>query len=101
FNSVVITAPSSNYSFYSNNEAEFNRINNYVIASNLVAGGIPVNNSSHVYVSAGASDVVNLNTLLLNSAAIFGDVFHTELCKTPNVPSTASLGARIGVFKLT
>ena len=46
FNSVVITAPSSNYSFYSNNEAEFNRINALVIASNLVAGGIPVNNSS-------------------------------------------------------
>ncbi len=31
FNSVVITAPSSNYSFYSNNEAEFNRINSYGI----------------------------------------------------------------------
>jgi hypothetical protein len=44
FNSAVITAPSANYSFFSDNVAEFNRINNFVIASNLVPAGIPVNN---------------------------------------------------------
>lgn len=43
FNSAVITAPSAAYSFFSDNVAEFNRINSWVIASNLVPNGIPVN----------------------------------------------------------
>lgn len=43
FNSAVITAPSAAYSFFSNNPAQFNRINSFVIASNLVPAGIPVN----------------------------------------------------------
>lgn len=46
FNAVVITAPSANYSFFSNNTAAFNRVNSYVISSNLVGNGIPVNSSS-------------------------------------------------------
>jgi hypothetical protein len=46
FNSVVITAPSANYSFYSNNTAAFNRVNSWIIASNLVSQGIPVNSQS-------------------------------------------------------
>ena len=46
FNSEVLTAPSNNFSFYSENIASFNRNNSYIIASNLVAQGIPVNNQS-------------------------------------------------------
>lgn len=44
FDSAVITAPSAGYSFFSDNVAQFNRINNFVIASNLVPSGISVNN---------------------------------------------------------
>lgn len=46
FNSEVLTAPSNNYSFYSENTATFNRNNSYIISSNLVSQGIPVNNQS-------------------------------------------------------
>jgi hypothetical protein len=46
FNSEVILAPSNDYSFYSENAAAFNRNNSYIIASNLVSQGIPVNNQS-------------------------------------------------------
>lgn len=46
FNSAVITAPSANYSFYSDVVAAFNRINSFILASNLVSQGIPVNNQS-------------------------------------------------------
>lgn len=46
FDSQVLTAPSANYSFYSDNTAAFNRNNSYVIASNLVSQGIPVNSQS-------------------------------------------------------
>lgn len=46
FGAVVITAPSANFSFFSNSTAQFNRVNSYIIASNLVAAGIPVNSSS-------------------------------------------------------
>src|SRR5690606_30518446 len=41
FNSAVITAPSANYSFFSDNVAAFNRINSFLLASNIVAQGIP------------------------------------------------------------
>ena len=44
FNSAVITAPSAGYSFFSDNVAQFNRINSWVIASNLVPEGISVDN---------------------------------------------------------
>lgn len=46
FNSIVITAPSANYSFFSNNTASFNRVNNFIIASNIVSVGIPINSQS-------------------------------------------------------
>jgi hypothetical protein len=46
FNSAVITAPSANYSFFSDNVAAFNRVNNFVIASNFVSQGIPFNSRS-------------------------------------------------------
>jgi hypothetical protein len=46
FNSEVLTAPSANYSFYSESPAAFNRVNSFVIASNIVSQGIPVNNQS-------------------------------------------------------
>ncbi len=46
FNAAVITAPSANYSFYSDNVAQFNRINSFIISSNLVSQGIPVNSNS-------------------------------------------------------
>lgn len=46
FNSEVLTAPSANYTFYSEEEAAFNRNNSYIIAGNFVAQGIPVNNQS-------------------------------------------------------
>lgn len=35
FNSTTITAPSANYAFYSNEPANFNRVNSYVVRSNL------------------------------------------------------------------
>lgn len=46
FNAAVITAPSANYSFFSDNTAAFNRVNSYTLSSNLVLGGIPVNSES-------------------------------------------------------
>lgn len=46
FNSEVLTAPSNEFSFFSENPATFNRNNSYIIASNLVSQGIPVNNQS-------------------------------------------------------
>ena len=46
FNSAVITAPSANFSFFSDNVAAFNRINSFLLASNIVAQGIPINNQS-------------------------------------------------------
>ena len=52
FNSAVITAPSANFSFYSNSVANFNRVNSFIIASNLVSEGIPVNNQSRGIISS-------------------------------------------------
>ena len=46
FNSEVLTAPAANYTFYSESTAAFNRNNSYIVASNLVSVGIPVNNQS-------------------------------------------------------
>ena len=46
FNALVITAPSANYSFFSNNVAAFKRINSVIISSNFVSVGIPVNSQS-------------------------------------------------------
>lgn len=46
FNPIVITAPSTNYTFFSNNPASFNRVNSYIIYSNIVANGIQVNSNS-------------------------------------------------------
>ena len=43
FNSAVVTAPSANFSYYSNNVAQFDRINEYIIRSNLVVNGIQLN----------------------------------------------------------
>ena len=42
FAATVITAPSASFSFFSTNTASFNRVNSYIIASNLVSAGIPV-----------------------------------------------------------
>ena len=46
FNPGVITAPSANYSFFSDNAASFNRINNFIITSSLVNVGIQINSQS-------------------------------------------------------
>lgn len=46
FNSAVYTAPSANYNLYSPNSAAFNADNSYLIASDLVSVGIPLNNQS-------------------------------------------------------
>ena len=46
FNPGVITAPSASYSFFSDNAASFNRINNFIITSNIVSVGIPINSQS-------------------------------------------------------
>ena len=43
FNAAVLTAPSANYTFFSDNPAQFNRVNSYIIASNIVANGSTVN----------------------------------------------------------
>jgi hypothetical protein len=46
FNPAVITAPSANYSAYSNNVASLNRNDSYLISGTfLSSGGIPVNNN--------------------------------------------------------
>jgi len=57
FAAGVITAPSANYRFFSDSPAQFNRINSYLIASNLVASGIPVNNVSRGIISTIPIDV--------------------------------------------
>lgn len=46
FNAEVLTAPSAGYTFFSENVAAYNRINSFIIASNFVSQGIPVNNQS-------------------------------------------------------
>ena len=45
FGAVVITAPSANYTFFSTSQAQFNRVNSYIISSNIVANGIQVNSN--------------------------------------------------------
>lgn len=57
FNSVVSTAPSANYSFFSNSTAAFNLVNSYVISSNLVGNGILVNSSSRGIIATVPIDV--------------------------------------------
>lgn len=57
FDSVVITAPSAGYSFFSENTAEFNRVNNFILASNIVSVGIPVNNQSQGIIGSVPIDV--------------------------------------------
>jgi hypothetical protein len=57
FNSEILTAPSNNFTFYSENPAEFNRNNSYIIASNFVSQGIPVNNLSAGIISLVPIDV--------------------------------------------
>jgi len=46
FNSAVYTAPSANYNLYSPNPAAFNADNSYLISSDIVPDGIPINNQS-------------------------------------------------------
>ena len=46
FAAAVKTAPSDNYSFFSEDPASFNRNNSYIIASNIVSQGIPINDKS-------------------------------------------------------
>lgn len=58
FAAAVITAPSANYSFFSTNTASFNRVNSYIIASNLVSAGIPVNNTSRGVIATVPISVV-------------------------------------------
>jgi len=43
FNPIVYTAPSALFNFFGQNIASFNRVNSYVIASNIVSSGVPVN----------------------------------------------------------
>ena len=43
FNSRVVVSPSGGYSEYSDNTASFNRVNSYLIRSNIVSQGIPIN----------------------------------------------------------
>lgn len=57
FNSVIITAPSAGFSFFSNNPASFNRNNAYALVSNLVSLGIPVNNQSRGIIASIPIDV--------------------------------------------
>lgn len=57
FNSEILTAPSNNFSFFSENPAEFNRNNSYIIASNFVSQGIPVNNQSAGIIATVPIDV--------------------------------------------
>lgn len=47
FNSAVYTAPSANYNLYSPNPAAFNTDNSYLISSDLISTGIPINNQSY------------------------------------------------------
>ena len=46
FNNAVYPAPSANFNQYSPNPAAFNDDNSYLIASNIVSTGIPLNNKS-------------------------------------------------------
>lgn len=46
FNSAVYTAPSNNFNQFSDNPAAFNTDNSYIISSDLVTTGIPINNQS-------------------------------------------------------
>lgn len=43
FNPLVYTAPSANYTFSGQNVAAFNRVNSYLITSNITSGGLPIN----------------------------------------------------------
>ncbi len=43
FNSRVVTAPTAGYNEYSDGPANFNRVNSYLIRSNLVSQGIQIN----------------------------------------------------------
>lgn len=47
FNSAVYTAPSANYNQYSDTAAKFNIDQQYVVSTDLVATGIPINNQSY------------------------------------------------------
>ena len=44
FNAAVYTATSAGYNLYSPNTATFNSDNSYIIQSNLLSAGIPINN---------------------------------------------------------
>jgi hypothetical protein len=44
FNSQVIVSPSAGFSVYSDNSANFNRVNSYLIKSNLISNGLMLNN---------------------------------------------------------
>lgn len=57
FNSAVVTAPSNNYNFYSDEPGNFNRVNSYIIKSNLVTGGIQLNSSAQGIIATVPIDV--------------------------------------------
>lgn len=44
FNSRVITAPINSFNEFSDSPASFNRVNSYLIRSNIVGQGVPINN---------------------------------------------------------
>ena len=46
FSAAVYTAAKANYAFFSQTEAVFNRVNSYIVASNLVSNGIQVNSNT-------------------------------------------------------
>lgn len=46
FDAGIYVVPSNGYTFASQNVAAFNRVNSYLITSNITAGGLPINQSA-------------------------------------------------------
>jgi len=44
FNARIVVSPSAGFSVYSDNSANFNRVNSYLIKSNLISNGLMLNN---------------------------------------------------------
>lgn len=85
FNSRVVTAPSAGYNEYSDNEANFNRVNSYLIRSNLVSQGIPIN-------SIGANIIAQIP---INAAV------GSQINYQPQHPTPVDASELIGVSKNT
>ena len=70
FNSAVYTAPSNNYNLFSPNPAAFNADNSYIISSDLVTTGIPINNQSY--------------GILVNVPIVIGETPGSQIVYQPN-----------------